>query len=136
MSDSTAPSARSRPRVIAFLALSAAFALLAVWRPSDNGLPVCAFKLGTGVACPGCGMTRAVAALLKGDPARSVTYHAFAPVIVIGGALTWLALALGFVTGRNFIPGFSSRVVTIALLAFIGLFIAYWLFRLRQGSAP
>jgi hypothetical protein len=81
-------------------------------------------------------MTRAVAALLKGDPARSVRYHAFAPIVAAGAAVAWAALGLGLLTGRNFIPEINSRLTTIALLSFVGLFIAYWLFRLWQGTAP
>lgn len=135
-SGSTAPSARSRPRIAAFAGLSAALVALAIWRPSDHGIPVCGFRLSAGVACPGCGMTRAVAALVKGDAAASVKYHAFAPVVVLGGALAWLALALGLATGRNFIPDLNTRVTTIAVLTLVGLFIAYWLVRLWQGTAP
>lgn len=135
-SASTAGSARSRPRILAFLALSALFVVAALWNPSNKGLPLCGFKLSTGIACPGCGMTRALATLAKGDIAQSVAYHAFAPVVAIGAVGAWMALAIGLVTGRNLMPDLNARRATVALLASIGLFLAYWLFRLWRGTAP
>jgi len=47
-------------------------------------LPVlCPFRLCTGHACPGCGITRATGALLRGDVASSVRFHPFAIVLAI-----------------------------------------------------
>jgi hypothetical protein len=135
-SASTAGSARSRPRILAFLALSALFVAAALWKPLDRGVPLCGFKLATGISCPGCGMTRALAALAKGDMARSVAYHAFAPVVAIGAAAAWMALGIGFVTGRNLMPDLNAHRVTFALLGFIALLLAYWFVRLWRGSAP
>lgn len=42
-----------------------------------NALPECAFYSMTGIVCPGCGGTRAVRFLLKGDVVRSFMYHPF-----------------------------------------------------------
>lgn len=39
--------------------------------------PDCAFYQKTGLYCPGCGGTRAVAALLTGHPLKSLWYHPF-----------------------------------------------------------
>lgn len=41
-----------------------------------QGLP-CLFHLFTGFYCPGCGGTRAILLLLKGDVAGSIKYHPF-----------------------------------------------------------
>lgn len=43
---------------------------------SGQGLP-CLFHLFTGFYCPGCGGTRAILLLLKGDVAGSIKYHPF-----------------------------------------------------------
>ena len=135
-SASAASSARSRPRVIAFAALSVLFVAAALWKPKDDGIPLCALKLGTGVSCPGCGMTRGVAALGRGEPAVSVRYHAFAPLIAAAAVIAWALLGVGLLTGRDVFPDLNSRRFQVACLVFIAAFIAYWLFRLWRGTTP
>jgi hypothetical protein len=44
----------------------------------------CPFLHLVGVPCPGCGLTRATSLLLLGDFKASLTYHAFAPVSLLG----------------------------------------------------
>lgn len=52
---------------------------------NGQGFP-CLFHLLTGLYCPGCGGTRAVRLLFRGELIRSFLYHPFVP---------YLALALG-----------------------------------------
>lgn len=47
-------------------------------------VPPCWFKTMTGLPCPSCGGTRAVLALLTGDPLRAVWFN---PGVMIGGTL-------------------------------------------------
>lgn len=47
-------------------------------------LPECGFFATTGLYCPGCGGTRAVKALLRGDFVRSFLYHPFVVYFVVG----------------------------------------------------
>ncbi len=57
-----------------FVALWVAFSLPCVWRQL------------TGVICPGCGMSRALLALLQGDIAAALHYHPMlwcVPVLVV-----------------------------------------------------
>ncbi|MBI4566596.1 MAG: DUF2752 domain-containing protein [Planctomycetes bacterium] len=130
------PGGRTRGRLWAFLGLTAAFAFAMFWRPKDNGLPLCFFKWHTGLACPGCGMTRAVAALGHGDFAAAWKYHAFAPTVAAAALIAWALLGTGLLTGRDLWPDLSARWVTLAALAFgIGL-VAYWLVRLAAGTVP
>ena len=133
---STANSARSRPRIAAFVILTALFVAAGIWRPSDDGIPLCALRLGTGVACPGCGMTRGLAALGHGDVGKSLRYHAFAPIVALGALFAWAVLGLGLISGRDLFPDLNARALQIACLVFIAAFIAYWLFRLWRGTAP
>ena len=45
--------------------------------------PECDFLTKTGLYCPGCGGTRAVKSLLRGDLIRSFLYHPFVPYCAI-----------------------------------------------------
>ncbi|HEU4339672.1 MAG TPA: DUF2752 domain-containing protein [Planctomycetota bacterium] len=135
-SGSIAKSPRSRSRVVVFAGLSALFIGAALWRPSDSGIPLCTIKMAAGFSCPGCGMTRALAALGRGEPAASFKYHAFAPVVALGAALAWIAIAIGFVTGRDLLPNLNDKRAVYILLGFIVAFVAYWLVRLASGTAP
>jgi hypothetical protein len=45
-----------------------------IWKIMKGQMP-CVFQELTGLYCPGCGGTRAVKALLKGDVITSILYH-------------------------------------------------------------
>lgn len=47
-------------------------------------VPSCAFYSDTGIYCPGCGGTRAVVSLLKGNIVQSFLYHPFVLYFTIG----------------------------------------------------
>ncbi|WP_343229892.1 DUF2752 domain-containing protein [Roseimicrobium sp. ORNL1] len=54
----------------------------------------CFFANMTGLPCPGCGMTRATAALLKGQWGLAMKHHPFSPgFMVMAAFLAWAALA-------------------------------------------
>jgi hypothetical protein len=46
----------------------------------------CPLKGALGIPCPGCGLTRATIALLRGDFAAAFRLHAFAPLLLLGVA--------------------------------------------------
>ena len=62
---------------------------------AGQGFP-CLFHLMTGLYCPGCGGTRAVRALLRGDLAMSFQYH---PLVLYMAAVI-LAEAVSFGIAR------------------------------------
>jgi len=49
-----------------------AVAFLAVLTPSDDVPTFCPFALCTGMACPGCGMTRPTSYLIRGEIATGL----------------------------------------------------------------
>lgn len=50
----------------------------------DFELPVlCPFRICTGHACPGCGLTRSIGALLRGDLDLSFRYHPLGLVLAV-----------------------------------------------------
>jgi len=61
----------NRPLRFAFLASVAAVVALASW----VHFPLCPLAGTFGIPCPGCGLTRATLALLRGDVARALAIH-------------------------------------------------------------
>lgn len=127
---------RSRGRAAAFAALSAGFVLAALWRPSDSGLPLCFFRFSTGLACPGCGMTRSLAAVGRGEWRVAVRYHAFGPLVAAGLGALWAAIGAGLVTGRDFLPEMTGRRASVLVVVFLVAFLGYWLVRVVTRAAP
>lgn len=88
-----------------------AAAAVAVWfiNPATNGFfPVCPlFKL-TGLACPGCGLTRGLHALLHGDIPAALGYNLLLPVVLFFSAFLFVSLFLTFARGRGLKFGFFS----------------------------
>jgi hypothetical protein len=91
----------------------------------------CALRQATGIPCPGCGLSRAMAALLRGDWRTALALHAFAPLLAACALLLVAALLLRTETrlrlaGR--IASFESRTGIAAWLA--AALLVYWLGRL------
>ncbi len=104
---------------------------LALWQPSDDGITVCPFRNCTGGACPGCGLTRAAAALFKGDWATSWYYHPAAALLVVQAGALWAVLVgarLGVITWRP--P--RSLITVVATLNAV-LLLGLWVLRWRLG---
>ncbi len=102
--------------------------------PVVDGTPtICPFALGTGVACPGCGMTRAASQLVRGDWSAAVAFHPVAPLLavaVVAGWMWFLLVRLGRARppSRGLVNGVLSAIA-IALLA-------AWALRLLTGTLP
>jgi hypothetical protein len=93
---------------------------------------VCLFRLGTGIPCPGCGLTRAFLALAAGDLGRSLVLHPLAPLFAIEALLAWLlwgAHALGRLR-RTAAPWDRLALAHAAAL------LALWIVRLTTGTLP
>ena len=83
--------------------LFAAAALFFIKRGGDlhQVLPMCSFYRLTGYYCPGCGGTRAVAALLKGHPMQSLRCHPFVGYGVLISGAFWLRRTLELITKKR-----------------------------------
>ena len=91
----------------------------------------CAFRAATGVPCPGCGLSRAMVALLRGEWRAALAFHAFAPL----GAFCALVLAIGALLPAPLrtrlaahVAAFEERTGIAVWLA--AAFLMYWLVRL------
>ena len=112
---------------------AAVLGLMTMASPSDDGLTICPVALLTGVACPGCGMSRAIAWMFRGDLERSVGYHPLAPLVVIIGVT-----AVVWAIGRRLRgwAGPRSAVLNGGLVALAALLMVVWITRLVSGTLP
>lgn len=115
--------------VLALTALAAVqVALVALHLP---GWP-CAVRQATGIPCPGCGLSRALAALARGDVERALVLHAFAPLFAAAFLLLLFCALLLKADARlrlsRRIASFESRTGIAVWLA--AALLVYWLVRL------
>jgi hypothetical protein len=114
---------------------SAAICLIAVVQVGLVALGVrgwvCPLLSVTGCPCPGCGLTRASAALLRGDWRLSLTLHAFAPILL--AALALLGFSLFLPSRLHLRLGAAiekiERRTGFTTIVFVGLLV-YWIVRL------
>lgn len=101
--------------------------------PAQGGPTICPFALVTGVACPGCGLTRAAAALMRGDLVAAWEFH---PLILL--ALAWAAGAwvVGYLRRRGEMVHLPSRIISRLLNLTALALVATWLIRLATGALP
>ena len=86
----------------------------------------CGFRFVLGAPCPGCGMTRAMAALLRGDLPASLRWHPLALPLALAAAGA-LALALNEgITGRPTFRRAADRWGLPATVACFVLLAAVW----------
>ena len=97
------------------------------------GLPgwPCPFRHGLGVPCPGCGLSRAIEALCRADWETAITFHAFAPIIVLALTLLVVASLLPPDQRQKLIKlteqiEHRTGITAIMLISLLG----YWLMRL------
>ena len=79
---------------------------------------LCVFRALTGLPCPGCGLTHAAFALLRGEVVESLLYHAlFVPYVVTIGANTvrWDFFALNWLRSRGWL--WTMLIVTVGYYA-------------------
>jgi hypothetical protein len=124
------PGSTRRKSAALLLLAAAATALVArLFTPALEKIsPPCIFHSLTGLHCAGCGATRALIALLRGDIAAAFGYNplfmiVFVPVVLLAvlNELTIAAAGTGFRASIN--PGARTVVIIIAIL------VAYSLLR-------
>jgi Protein of unknown function (DUF2752) len=123
-----------------------ALLVAAIWivapLPVVLGLSSCPIARTFHVACPGCGMTRALELLLHGDLAASLAMHPLALPTAL--AQTAFALVTVIVTLRHGTPFVlwstrAGRLAVYAGAAVFGLDVLLWLARaagLMHGAVP
>jgi len=87
----------------------------------------CPVKAAFGIPCPGCGLTRASVALLRGEFATAFGLHAFAPVLLLG-VLAFAVAALLPAARRDAFAALVGRVERRTHVAYVVLagLLVYW----------
>ena len=101
------------------------------------GIPTwaCPIRAATGVPCPGCGMTHAVAAFARGHWAEALRLHPLVPVVALWGSLVLLAAVLPESPRRRFLA-FTERIEGAAPWwpAVVVGFVVVWAWRYSTGA--
>lgn len=107
-----------------FLVLSVV-AVIALWITDYkiiSWIPDCAFLSITGLYCPGCGGTRAVKSLLRGDIVRSFIYHPF----VIYCVVAYIVFMLYEFIKKHFKTVHKVFPVEIVIYIGVGVLLLQW----------
>ena len=89
----------------------------------------CGFRFLSGAPCPGCGMTRSLLALLRGEAAESWRLHPLGIPLVLGSAAVLAMAAHEGITGRPTFRRRAERWGVQAAFAFLALCGAVWIAR-------
>lgn len=137
MSSSDAPTAPTRTRrpeliVAPLVTFSAVVVLLFLARFLDR-MPVrpprCGFKSFTGMPCVGCGGTRAMMSLSRGEVADALRYNPAITLSVAAIAVWLLWRTFRYLRGAPRPPRTFSRRKTSTLIALlVAVFLANWIY--------
>jgi Protein of unknown function (DUF2752) len=97
-----------------------------------TGLPgwQCPIRYGMGLPCPGCGLSRAIKALVSGHVAEAIAIHAFAP-LALGVLMLILFTVLGSLTQHSRMIQRIQKIESTGVSAIlVVVFMLYWLARL------
>ncbi len=101
------------------------------WQPPEHNLFItCYFKKITGLPCPGCGITRSLCAIAKGNFIHSLKFHPLGLLsftIILG---IWLKAIVELMFKRTLVLSINQKIKTIILYVFIYLTGIFWVVRI------
>ena len=110
-----------------WLTLAAGATYLFVFEPGRTGFfPACPFRLLTGFACPGCGSTRGLHALLHGDVLTAFKFNPF--MVVALPFLLYVLLRHTNAVMRNR-PINRNRLSAKYIWMLFAVILCFWVFR-------
>jgi hypothetical protein len=68
----------------------------------ESSQSICPFKMLTGFPCPGCGITKSIIFLYKGDIMQSLSYHIFGPPVILFCIAAICVLTFELITRKNY----------------------------------
>ena len=116
------------------LAAAGAWLALRAWTPVDDPAQVlCALRQFAHIGCPTCGLTRALAALTRGNLGASLVLHPMAVVLAIELAAAWAWWGRALARGQR---DLDQRWIPWAIAANAAAFLLVWVVRLLTGTIP
>lgn len=136
--DSVGVAGRTRPLLpLALLAGLAAYVMAVAWIPgfTANSPLVCATYRALGLHCPGCGMTRALACLVRLEPAAALRYN---PLVVFAApaAAILVVEAVLAALGREGLVARRGRLLRWCLLPLVACATVLFAVRIATWIAP
>ena len=113
------------------LAAAGAWLALRAWTPAGD--PVCALRRIAHIGCATCGLTRALAALARGDLGAAFALHPMALVLAAELAAAWGASGLALARNARLA---DQRWIPWAIAANGAAFLLVWIVRLLTGTIP
>lgn len=101
--------------------------------PQGSEYTICFVRRFTGLSCPGCGMTRAIASLARGEWAQAFRFHPLSFVVAAELVAGWLVWGAGLARPSASV---ERRSVNLALVANGAALVAVWAARLALGTLP
>ena len=133
----TAPEQRSAwigpKRAMPAIALAGVCALAAISPVGDDeGQVLCPYRLATGGWCPGCGCTRALSAIVRGDVATSLSLNPWTIVLLVQAVVISSLFAVVPEAARAWWNRYDLRLLAVNAVLAIGI----WAARLATGAIP
>jgi Protein of unknown function (DUF2752) len=105
------------------VAMAAGSAVVWYFDPTKAGFfPVCPLYSLTGLACPGCGLTRGFHALFHGDILTALDFNALIPLFVVIFGLLFVSLVMLALRGKGLIRLDQSPKFLVGVFALLIVF--------------
>ena len=118
---------------LGYLAPATLVGALAVVGPIEGGPTLCPFALCTGIACPGCGMTRAASHLIRGDVSGALALH---PLILLVAALSVIGTGWYVLRRMGKVRPLPNRWANTILMVTGLMLVGVWVARALSGTLP
>ncbi len=84
---------------------------------------LCPFKLLSGLPCPGCGITKSLVYIYKGDLLQSLSYHLFGPATFVFCLMIILLFTIEIISKKEYFKDwFYSKKLAIVLGILLGTY--------------
>ena len=111
------------------LAVTALFGPIAAARLLTTGPVVCGFRALFGIPCPGCGLTRCLAALCRGDLVAAFRVHPAGPIFLAYLGALWTTAWLSYALRGDLRSPLGRAIPGWVHLAIVGSMMIVWVVR-------